>query len=148
MALLLALVRKIAFADAQVQAGQWRMSAVTPIHRLRRGVLGLVGFGKIPKLVAPKAQLFGLRVVAYDQYVSKEVMSAARVEGIGVSELLRISACISIHTPLVPETRGEALCLGGVWSVSVAYGLRVAHNRDAVNWGRRAFIRPIVIAVC
>jgi D-3-phosphoglycerate dehydrogenase len=106
MALLLALVRKIPFANAQVQAGHWRMSAVTPIHRLRGSVLGLVGFGKIPQLVAPKAQSFGLRVVAYDPYVSKDVLSAAQVEGVSFAELLRMSDYVSIHTPLVPETRG------------------------------------------
>src|SRR5712671_5241629 len=47
MALLLALVRKIPFSNTHVQAGQWAMPAVIPIHRLRGRVLGLVGFGRI-----------------------------------------------------------------------------------------------------
>src|SRR6266704_2823347 len=75
MALLLALVRKIPFSSAQVHAGTWAMSAVVPIHRLRGSVLGLVGFGRIPQLVAPKAKAFGIRVVAFDPYVPPEIFT-------------------------------------------------------------------------
>ena len=106
MALLLAAARKIPLANAQVHAGTWKMPAVVPIHRLRGGVLGLVGFGRIPQLVAPKAQPFGLRVVAYDPYVPAAVFSAAGVERVEFSELLRVADYISVHSPLVPETRG------------------------------------------
>ena len=59
------LVRKIPFSSARAHAGRWEMPAVMPIHRLRGTVLGLVGFGRIPQLVAPKAKAFGMRVVAY-----------------------------------------------------------------------------------
>src|SRR5512138_2748892 len=59
MAMLLALVRKIPFANK-------------PIHRLRGQTLGLVGFGKIPRLVAVKAQAFGLKVQTYDPYIPAE----------------------------------------------------------------------------
>jgi D-3-phosphoglycerate dehydrogenase len=105
MALLLSLVRKIPFSNAGVQAGRWEMPSVVPIHRLRGQVLGLVGFGRIPRLVAPKGQAFGLRVVSYDPYMPKEVMAKAGVEQVEFDELLRISDLISIHCPLTPETR-------------------------------------------
>jgi D-3-phosphoglycerate dehydrogenase / 2-oxoglutarate reductase len=104
MALLLAAARKIPFANARVQAGQWEMRTVVPIHRLLGGVVGLVGFGRIPQLVAPKAKAFGLRVVAYDPYVPAEVLARAGVEGVTFAELLKVSDYISIHTPLMPET--------------------------------------------
>jgi D-3-phosphoglycerate dehydrogenase len=106
MALLLALVRKIPFSNRQVHAGTWAMRAVVPIRRLRGSVLGLVGFGRIPQLVAPKAQSFGLRVVAYDPHVPPAVFSGAGVESVGFSELLSLSDYVSVHTPLLPETRG------------------------------------------
>jgi D-3-phosphoglycerate dehydrogenase len=106
MALLLGLARKIPLANTQVHAGRWEMPAVVPIHRLRGSVLGLAGFGRIPQLVAPKAQGFGLRVVAFDPYVSAEVFARAGVEQVDFAELLRVSDYISIHTPLVPETQG------------------------------------------
>ena len=106
MALLLALARKVPFANAQVHAGRWEMPAVVPIHRLRGSVLGLVGFGRIPQLVAPKAKSFGLRVVACDPYIPQEIFARAGVEGVDFAELLKISDYVSIHSPLLPETTG------------------------------------------
>jgi D-3-phosphoglycerate dehydrogenase len=104
MALLLALVRKIPSSNARTQSGRWEMRAVIPIRRLRGTVLGLVAFGHIPQLVAPKAQAFGIRVVTYDPYVSKQVAERAGVEQVEFDELLEISDYISIHTPLLPAT--------------------------------------------
>ncbi len=62
MALLLALIRKIPLSNKLVQAGRWEMPAVVPIRRIEGTVLGLIGFGNIPRLVAPKAQAFGIKV--------------------------------------------------------------------------------------
>ena len=104
MALLLALARKIPFANSGAHAGRWEIPALVPIHRLRGSVLGLVGFGRIPQLVAPKAKAFGLRVISYDPFVSEETMKRAGVEKVDFSELVKVSDHISIHTPLVPET--------------------------------------------
>jgi D-3-phosphoglycerate dehydrogenase / 2-oxoglutarate reductase len=106
LALLFALVRKIPFANARVHAGCWEMSAVVPIHRLRGSILGLLGFGRIPQLVAPKAKAFGLKVVTHDPYIAPELLDRAGVEGVSFLELLKVSDYISIHTPLIPETLG------------------------------------------
>src|SRR6266852_5105360 len=70
MALLLALARKVPLSNKLVQAGRWEMPAVVPIHRLAGRVLGLVGFGNIPRALAPKAKAFGLRVIAHDPFAS------------------------------------------------------------------------------
>ena len=104
MALLLALVRKIPFSNSRTHSGTWEMKAVVPIYRLRGKILGLVAFGQIPQLLAPKAQAFGMRVVAYDPYVSRDVLSRANVESVEFEELIRISDYISIHTPLLQTT--------------------------------------------
>jgi D-3-phosphoglycerate dehydrogenase / 2-oxoglutarate reductase len=106
MALLLALVRKVPLSNALVQAGRWEMPAVVPIHRLAGRVLGLVGFGNIPRAVAPKAKAFGLRVVTRDPYVSPTALAAAGVEGVSFEQLLEISDFVSVHAPLTPATRG------------------------------------------
>jgi D-3-phosphoglycerate dehydrogenase / 2-oxoglutarate reductase len=106
LALLLALVRKIPFANSSVHAGRWEMSAVVPIHRLRGTVLGLVGFGRIPQLVAPKAKAFGLKVVTYDPYVPQHITTQADVERVDFAELIKVSDYVSIHTPLMRETEG------------------------------------------
>jgi D-3-phosphoglycerate dehydrogenase len=106
MALLLALARKVPLSNALVQGGRWDMPAVVPIHRLAGRVLGLVGFGNIPRALAPKAKAFGLRVVAHDPNVSQQALAAVGVESMSFDRLLEISDFVSIHAPLLPATRG------------------------------------------
>jgi D-3-phosphoglycerate dehydrogenase len=104
LALLLALARKVTFANQQVQTGRWEMPAVVPLRRLRGRTLGLAGFGKIPQLLTPKAQAFGLKVITFDPYVSAEVIASLGVERVTFDQLLQNSDYISIHAPLTPET--------------------------------------------
>jgi D-3-phosphoglycerate dehydrogenase / 2-oxoglutarate reductase len=106
MALLLALARKITFANRLVQSGRWEVPPIVPLHRLEGQVLGLIGFGNIPRALAPKAKSFGLKVLAHDPYVAKETLRAAGVEGVSFDDLLARSDFISVHAPLLPATRG------------------------------------------
>jgi D-3-phosphoglycerate dehydrogenase len=106
IALLLALARKIALSNKLVQSGRWEMSAIVPIHRLAGQVLGLIGFGNIPRALAPKAKVLGLRVVAHDPYIPREVLASAGVEGMSFDDLLALADFVSIHAPLSPATRG------------------------------------------
>jgi D-3-phosphoglycerate dehydrogenase len=106
MALLLATARKVPLSDKLVQSGRWEVPPIVPIHRLSGRVLGLVGFGNIPRALAPKARAFGLRVVTHDPYVSPDVLSAAGVDGVSFDRLLEMSDFVSIHAPLMPTTRG------------------------------------------
>lgn len=106
MALLLALARKIPFSNALVQGGRWEMPAVAPMRRLEGRTLGLVGFGNIPRRVAPKAMAFGLKVVAYDPYAPADAARAAGIQLVEFEQLLAISDYVSLHAPLTPQTRG------------------------------------------
>ena len=106
MALLLALVRKVPLSNKLVQAGRWEMPAVVPIRRIEGTVLGLLGFGNIPRLVAPKAQAFGIKVIAYDPYAKAELFKAADVESVDLDTLFASSDYVSVHAPLTPATRG------------------------------------------
>jgi D-3-phosphoglycerate dehydrogenase len=106
MALLLALIRKVPYSNKLVQAGRWEMPAVVPIRRIEGTVLGLVGFGNIPRLVAPKAKAFGMKVIAFDPYARAELFTAAGVESVDFDTLLATSDYISVHAPLTPQTRG------------------------------------------
>jgi D-3-phosphoglycerate dehydrogenase / 2-oxoglutarate reductase len=106
MALLLALARKVTIANAVVQSGRWEVAPLVPLRRLEGQVLGLVGFGNIPRALAPKAKAFGLKVLAHDPYVANEVLRAAAVEGVSFDDLLARSDFISVHAPLLPATRG------------------------------------------
>jgi D-3-phosphoglycerate dehydrogenase / 2-oxoglutarate reductase len=106
MALLLALARKIPFSDRLVRSGRWEMPAVAPLRRLAGQVLGLIGFGNIPRALAPKAKAFGLHVIAHDPYVRNDVFVACGVEAVSFEDLLARSDFISLHAPLTPATRG------------------------------------------
>jgi D-3-phosphoglycerate dehydrogenase len=128
MALLLALIRKIPLSNKLVQAGRWEMPAVVPIRRLEGTVLGLVGFGHIPRLVVPKAQAFGMKVIAYDPFVKPDQFKALKVDGVDLDTLLKTSDYISVHAPLLPATRGMlnadafAKVKKGVYIVNTARG--------------------------
>jgi D-3-phosphoglycerate dehydrogenase len=106
MALLLALIRKIPLSNKLVQSGRWEMPAVVPIRRIEGTVLGLLGFGHIPRLVAPKAQAFGIKVIAFDPYADAKLFAAAGVESVDFDTLLKRSDYLSVHAPLTPQTRG------------------------------------------
>jgi len=106
MALLLALARKVPFANKLVQSGRWEVPPIVPLRRLEGQVLGLIGFGNIPRALAPKAKAFGLKVITYDPYVVKEAADAAGVACVGLDELLAHADFVSMHAPLQPATRG------------------------------------------
>ena len=106
MALLLSLIRKVPLSNKLVQAGRWEMPAVVPIRRIEGTVLGLVGFGHIPRLVAPKAQAFGIKVIAYDPFAKAELFKTANVESVNFDTLLQRSDYVSVHAPLMAQTRG------------------------------------------
>lgn len=104
MALLLSLARKIPYSTRLVNQGRWEMPAVVPIARLRGRVLGLVGLGNIPQRIVPKAQAFGLEVIASDPYAPDEVFDRLDVTRVDFDGLLEQSHYISVHAPLTPET--------------------------------------------
>jgi D-3-phosphoglycerate dehydrogenase len=106
MALLLALARKVTASNTLVQSGRWELPPIVPLRRLEGQVLGLVGFGNIPRTLAPKAKAFGLKVLAHDPYVASGALAAAGVEGVSFDDLLARSDFISVHAPLLPATRG------------------------------------------
>jgi D-3-phosphoglycerate dehydrogenase len=104
LALLMSLARKITYSNSLVQGGRWEGKAVAPLWRLRGRTLGLVGLGRIPQALAPKAQALGLNIIAYDPYISAEVAAALNVELVSFDDLLQRSDCISLHAPLTEET--------------------------------------------
>ncbi len=115
MALMLALARNVTRGNTLVHGGGWDLAAVKPIYRLRGRTVGLVGFGKIARLVAAKAQGFGLEVLASDPYVDPADAADLDVALVPFEELLARSDFVSVHAPLTPETRNligaEALAM-------------------------------------
>jgi D-3-phosphoglycerate dehydrogenase len=128
VALLLALARNVPQAHAALVAGRWERGKWGGVE-LYEKTLGLLGFGRIGQLVAARAQGFGMRVVAFDPYVSAGRFRELGVEKAESSDELYAGAdFISIHLPKTPETErwldagALAKCRDGVRIVNCARG--------------------------
>jgi D-3-phosphoglycerate dehydrogenase / 2-oxoglutarate reductase len=104
MTLLVSLARKIVYSNTLVQAGRWEAKAIAPVYRLRGRTLGLVGLGQIPQSMVPKAQAFGLNVIASDPFVPTDVAEKLGVQLVDFNTLLERSDYVSVHAPLTDET--------------------------------------------
>jgi len=113
LALILACGRKLLRFDRAVREGKWdsrapreiREKIRPPMFRLKGQTLGLVGLGRIPRTLVPKAKALGLRVIAYDPYVSKDAAAALGVEMVGFEQLLRESDFVSLHAALTKDNQ-------------------------------------------
>lgn len=106
MALLLACARRVVTFATATRRGVWDVRAGRPIPRLRGQTLGLVGFGRNARALAPKAAGFGLRILAYDPWVPADAVAPFGTLVADLETLLRESDYVSLHAPLTPETRG------------------------------------------
>ena len=106
MALVLACARKICQYSSWTHAGDWAVMRGKPLFRIRGQTLGIIGFGRIGRTLTPKAQAFGMRVLAYDPYVDAETIRAHGCEKVDLGDLLAQADYVSIHAPLTDETRG------------------------------------------
>jgi D-3-phosphoglycerate dehydrogenase len=105
LAHMLALARHVARADASIRAGAWEKKKFQGIELSGR-TLGLLGVGRIGARVAELARTFGMRVVAYDPYVTHEKAREMRVEKVATpADVVATSDFVSVHTPLTPETK-------------------------------------------
>ncbi len=105
LALMLGLARKVTLADRRVRSGEWSVPGLGPIHRLRGLTLGLVGLGKIPRALAPKACALGLRVIAYDPFITPSQVAGIDVGLVDLDTLLAQSDIVSLHAPLTSDTK-------------------------------------------
>ena len=105
MAQLLAAARKIVFYDRQVRSESWAVPPGKPLFRLAGSTLGLVGFGNIARQVAVRAAAFGMNVLYSDPYV-KQGQFDAPGRAVELDAVLRESDFVSLHPPLMPQTRG------------------------------------------
>jgi D-3-phosphoglycerate dehydrogenase len=102
-ALLLAWARKIVLANKRVKTGEWDLSYLKPMKRLRGMTVGFIGFGRIARLVANRLVNFGMRLLFYDPYIQEDVVENANK--VALEEVLRQSDFLLIHTPETEETR-------------------------------------------
>ncbi|HEY1690502.1 MAG TPA: phosphoglycerate dehydrogenase [Solirubrobacteraceae bacterium] len=146
LALLLALARNVPQAHASLTAGKWERSKFSGVE-LYEKTLGVLGFGRIGQLVAQRAKGFGMRVVAFDPFVSAELFRELAVEMAEKPEDLYAQAdFVTIHLPKTPDTanwlNAEAFAQmrDGVRILNVARGGLVdeAALKDALDSGKVA----------
>ena len=104
VALMLALSRNLAPADASMKAGTWDRKTFAGVELFGKR-LGVVGFGRIGREVAARGRAFGMEVQAFDPFVSPALAENAHVTLRTLDELLQSSDYISLHTTLTPETK-------------------------------------------
>ena len=105
MALLLAQARNVPQAHAALKAGRWERSRWEGVE-LADKTLGIVGLGRIGKLVGDRAKAFGMRLVAYDPFVSPDRARQMGVELLSLDQLIGEADFITIHLPKNKETTG------------------------------------------
>src|SRR2546425_3614644 len=103
--MLMALARKIPQAHASMKAGQWNRKEFQGVE-LYNKTLGILGMGRIGSEVARRAIAFGMRVLAYDPYLSLSRAKALQVELVELDEICARSDFVTVHMPMTDETRG------------------------------------------
>jgi D-3-phosphoglycerate dehydrogenase len=135
-ALLLALCRKVPTANANVQSGGWDRGRYTGTQ-LAGKTIAVVGLGRVGRLVAQRAHVFGMHVLAYDPYLAIDAAQELNVELRELDELLPESDFVSLHAPLTPETQG----LLGARELA-----RMKHGARLINCARGELIDETALA--
>ncbi|MGD2142018.1 MAG: hydroxyacid dehydrogenase [Candidatus Bathyarchaeota archaeon] len=106
LGLMLSLARKIPEADHSMKRGEWNKRELTGFE-LKGKTLGIIGFGRIGYQLAMKARAMEMNVVTYDVIIEKlmKFVEEAGAESVSMEELLESSDFVSIHVPLLPQTR-------------------------------------------
>lgn len=145
VAMLLALSRSIPQAYESMRAKEWNRNKFVG-HEVYKKTLGVLGLGKIGQEVAKRGQSFGMKVIAYDPFITAEAAGAAGVELVDLHECLKRSDYLTLHLPKNKETAGMigpaefAMMKNGVRIVNVARGgiIQDAALIEAVKSGKCA----------
>ena len=126
-ALMLALARLIPAADRAMKAGKWEKKRFLGTE-LRGKTLGIAGLGRIGQEVAQRARAFGMRIVAHDPFISKEIAAGVGAELMSLDAMCAAADYITLHLPSTPDTKHLfnderfARCKPGVRLVNTARG--------------------------
>ncbi len=143
--LLLALSRNIPQAYCSMMNGEWNRSKFVG-NEVYNKTLGILGLGKIGQEVAKRLQAFGMKVIAYDPFISRDAANAIGVEIVELDECFKRADYISLHLPKNKETLGMIstkqfeMMKDGVRIINVARGGIIDDNAliDALKSGKCA----------
>jgi D-3-phosphoglycerate dehydrogenase len=111
MTLLFACARRLTRLNRAVRQGKWSFASARtdtevwlPMFRIAEQTLGIIGFGRVGRLIVPKAKGFGMRVIAHDRYVPAEVFEQMKVDSASLDEVISQSDYVIISAALTKET--------------------------------------------
>jgi D-3-phosphoglycerate dehydrogenase len=140
LALLLAQARNIPQAHSALKQGKWERTRWEGVE-LHGKTLGVIGLGRVGALVAQRAHAFGMRLVAYDPYVSPDRAKQMGVDLMSLEDLIHHADFVTIHLPKTPETIG---IIGKELLGQAKPGLRLVNtarggivDEDALAWAVR-----------
>ncbi|MBO7388409.1 MAG: phosphoglycerate dehydrogenase [Methanomicrobium sp.] len=104
VAMMMSLVRNIPQATASVKKGEWKRSQFMGIE-VNGKTLGIAGFGRIGQELSKRANAMAMKVIAYDPYMNYKRAEELGVTVVTLEELFKMSDIITVHTPLIKETK-------------------------------------------
>lgn len=104
IAMLLAVTRNIPQATASLKSGKWEKKKFRGKEVFHK-TLGIIGVGRIGRVVADRAQGLKMNVIGFDPYISSEVIDKLGITGVSLDELYARADYITVHTPMTQETR-------------------------------------------
>jgi D-3-phosphoglycerate dehydrogenase / 2-oxoglutarate reductase len=105
LAMILCLHRKLTLGDSLLRQNAYELETIRPVPRLSDSTAGLVGFGHIARRLAEKLKPLFSEIIAFDPFVTSEVMAEIGVRKTKLDDLFRESDFISVHAPNTPATR-------------------------------------------
>src|ERR1043165_954570 len=105
IALLISLARSIPQANGSLKAGRWERKKFIGVE-LQGKTLGIIGLGRIGRVVASRARAMGMLIVAYDPFIAPEQARDLEIELAPLDEVFSRADFLTVHTPLTSETRG------------------------------------------
>jgi D-3-phosphoglycerate dehydrogenase len=104
VALILACVRSLVQYRDSVQSSTWKWQSGKPINRLSQSTFGLIGFGRIGRLIWNRMRAFDCKGLVYDPYVAPEAIASAGAIQVSLDELLQRADIVHVQAPLTPQT--------------------------------------------
>src|SRR5262245_44712025 len=105
IALLISLARSIPQANSSLKSGKWERKKFIGVE-LQGKTLGIIGLGRIGRVVASRARAMGMMIVAYDPFIAPEQARDLEIELVPLDEVYARADFLTVHTPLTAETRG------------------------------------------
>jgi D-3-phosphoglycerate dehydrogenase len=105
IAMLIALARRVPQANASLKSGHWERKRFIGVELMGK-TLGIIGLGRIGRVVASRARSFGMNIMAFDPFIAPEHARDLELETASLEDVFARADFLTVHTPLTSETRG------------------------------------------